>query len=383
MPCSGVVTKRLSIGVGVVIAALLSAQCKSTPQGPPVPATGWDAVKRQQTPHCDIATEFGAPERQPLATLAWEDGLYISRDGLALYCTYVECDLFKFLTDGLHFEQMWRYKRGPDIHQDLANPLPGHGGEPWCHGDVAMSVRASKNVPFGPWKLSKLHDKFFNLGGAVGIARPGHPEIFDYFAYTDDSRDGVKIKLMRNVGRELADTKNGVWLPDNVDNQQFHEDNPHIERPDPIRPNHLVLFFDCDNRPGSTKHRIYYTMSEDGGTVWSNPVLVSSVTQGMDEMQPHLFQSRGQWWLYLAAMNAADGKLAIFRYKQGTPGDWNSWKDKELVVDAGTAAAVGEPTLTDDGDLSFVVVTVNRTGGTDTDMYDCDPWIVRGRSVGR
>ncbi len=64
----------------------------------------------------------------------------------------------------------------------------------------------------------------------------------------------------------------------------------------------------------------------------------------------------------------------FFRLKQQIPGDWNSWGSRQLVVTAGNTAGVGEPTLTDNGDLSFVVY--DNSDGGNYDRYDADPWFM-------
>src|SRR5580658_10393016 len=87
--------------------------CQSAPA--PSYAAGWDEVKRAQIPVCARNDQFDAPFRQPMASMAWEDGVYVSRDGLALYADYVQDDLLQFALDGADMTQVWRYRRGPDI----------------------------------------------------------------------------------------------------------------------------------------------------------------------------------------------------------------------------------------------------------------------------
>jgi len=362
-----------------LVPALILALCMCATCGAKVPAsaTGWAAAKAKQIPVCELPGLFDKPYCQPPSTLAWEDGVYVSRDGLTLYTDYVQCDLLSFFYAGADIAKVWMYKRGPSLGQNFSNPLGA--SYPWIHGDVAMSTRSSLKESFGPWRLSRLSGQFYNLGGFCAIDSPGRTGHYDFIAYTSDVKDGVKIRLMRDVGRDLAGDDRGAYLPANVDDPRYHEDNPHIERPDPTRPDHLVLFFDSDNMPGLGMHDVFYSETADGGKTWSGPFPVTSVNTPDDEEQPHLFRERGQWWLYLTAANQADRKLGIFRYRQTRPGDWNSWVDRELVVGAGTSASVGEPTLTKYGDLSFVAVTENKIGPTATDRYDCDPWFMARR----
>ena len=345
-------------------------------QGGPTPsaATGWDEVKRTQIPVCALKSQYEAPTRQPMASLAWEDGVYVSRDGLSLYSDYFQCDLFSFVLSKPDMREVWRYQRGPDIGQDFSNPL--NTGHPWIHSDIVVSTRTGRDKPFGPWRLTKLKGKFGNFGGMAGFGKSGRSNSFDYVVYTGDLKSGVKIKMMRNVDQDLEGDEKGIMLPDNI-NAKYHADNPHLECPDPKHPKELVLFWDSDERPGLGQHDIFYSTSADAGITWADPRPVASINSKADEQQPHLFREKGQWWLYLTASNPQDGKLGIFRYRQPHTGDWDSWVERELVVGAGTSAAVGEPTLTKDGDLSFVVITVNHAHGTVTDRYDCDPWFMK------
>ena len=336
----------------------------------------WLATKTAQVPVNELPGEFYAPYRQALANLAWEDGVYITRDGLTLYSTYSPMDLLQALISGATPTSFYKYERGDLIGQDFSNPFSGQTYA-WLHEDVAMSQRSSVNDPFCNWTLSNLKDKYYNVGAPVGILNSTNKNLFDYFAYTDDSGgQGIKIKLMMNVGRSLS--ASGTLLPSNVDEPGIDQDNPHIERYDNTNPQDLVLFYESDNKPGGAGgHDIWYSTSADGGATWTNPLNVTTINTSADEIQPHLYFDGSKWWLYYASTNPSDGKLAIYRAQQGQAGNWDSWQNKQIVVSAGTTAGVGEPTLTDSGDLSFVVVTHNTTGGTAFDQYDSDPWFMK------
>jgi hypothetical protein len=201
---------------------------------------------------------------------------------------------------------------------------------------------------------------------------------WDIFAYTSNEHAPdykAHICIARNAAYDPAVL--GTMLPAPVTTSTT-EDNPHVERLDAT---HLVLFFDSDDRPGGAGlHDIWYATSADDGASWSTPLAVTSLDSALEEEQPHLFRSAsGAWRLYFTATNPADGKLGIFRAIQGTPGDWNSWTGRELVVGAGNAEGVGEPTLTSAGDLSFVVIDQDVAHGTPTNRFDGDPWFLPHR----
>ena len=103
----------------------------------------------------------------------------------------------------------------------------------------------------------------------------------------------------------------------------------------------------------------------------------STINTTDDDFQPHLYYDSGvtKWYLYFTATNPADGKLAIYRAQQQITGNWDSWGTKELVIGAGNAVAIGEPSLTDKGDISFVVIYQRANGGVN-DKYEADPWLM-------
>ncbi len=70
---------------------------------------------------------------------------------------------------------------------------------------------------------------------------------------------------------------------------------------------------------------------------------------------------------------APDGKLGIYRSLKGD--SWDDWQPPELVLSSENAIGIGEPTLSSNGDLYFVVV-IENPNGTKYDKYDCDVWVV-------
>ena len=90
--------KKAIIGNVVLLAAhcaLFSVSSYAQDKQEAVNISGWDLAKSQQSPINNLAKEFNAPFRQPVASLGWEDGVYITRDGLTLYAQYTPIDLFQ------------------------------------------------------------------------------------------------------------------------------------------------------------------------------------------------------------------------------------------------------------------------------------------------
>nr|MBI1228800.1 T9SS type A sorting domain-containing protein [Cytophagales bacterium] len=58
------------------------------------------------------------------------------------------------------------------------------------------------------------------------------------------------------------------------------------------------------------------------------------------------------------------------------PGNWDSWGTQENILHKGNAEAIGEPSLTQYGDISFLLGYKNTFANDPTDVYDLDPWFL-------
>jgi hypothetical protein len=335
----------------------------------------WATSKTSQSPVCALTSEYQTPQALSLGNLAWEDGIYVSRDGLNLYSTYIPMDALSSSLAGALPTQFYLYERGTQIGQDFSDP-PAFAtlGHPWLHADIAISQRSSTSQDFSAWQLSGLHGQYYNIGAAQGIQNTSDPTKYDYFFYTNDTPGCTKIYLTKSVGMNPSTAGSAINITG--DQSAYRQDNPHCENVDGT----LVLFFESDDtrKGGKGAQDIWYTISADQGATWSTPVNVDTVNTSGYDGQPHLYYDGTTWWLYCTQTNT-DGKLAIFRYGQGTGGDWNSWTNKTLVVSAGTTMGVGEPSLTSSGDLYFVVIFKKTVDPTSYDLYDADPWVMKKR----
>jgi hypothetical protein len=197
-------------------------------------------------------------------------------------------------------------------------------------------------------------------------------DTFDVFVFTRDigGSFGMELFLMKNVPVNPNPSTAVQILSSPV-----HEDNPHIER---LNDTTLLLFFDRERY-------IYYSLSYDNGTTWGSPILVTNVLndQAPYDVQPHLWNDGYDWWVFFSANNN-DGIRCIYKSKQMIPNNWSSWGSKQLVIEPninisgghGLIFSIGEPTLTQWGDLYFVVVYGDLNSTDTTDVFDCDPWIL-------
>jgi len=335
--------------------------------------SNWGKIKKNAMPNLFLTTQFNAPKALPIATMGWEDGLNISRDGLYIYATYIPTDFLSFVLNGDFVENLQKYDRGPHYGMDFVTNPTGKT-YPWYHSDIVYSTRATVNDNFSPWQLSAMQRPSFSEGGLSVVS--SNSGAIDILAFTSNEEYTAQnnIKVIRNTTLNPSGIGAFITTTDTVGttsiNTNYDEDNPHIER---LSPSHLVIFFDSKDRPGGLGgHDIWYAESWDNGITWGTPLNATSINTLGKEHQPHLYYDGLNWWLYFSTYYS-DNKLAIYRSQQGIKNDWNSWGAPEIVISAGNTTGIGEPTLTNNGDLCFVVIYEN-TNGTAYDHYDADPW---------
>lgn len=330
----------------------------------------WPAIKANAS-FVVHDTSFAAPSLLPVNVGGWEDGLYVTRNGKRLFSTYLPVDVFSWLSDLAPCLDFTPYYRPPLLSTDTTtNPF---GCANFLQSDIITASRADTADAFGQWVPSQLRTPVTFEGGACGVLR--NDSIFDAFVFTRDvgAPNGMELMLMRDVSVNPP-TTTSVQILSSPD----QEDNPHIER---LNDTTFVLFFD-------RARRIYYALSHTNGATWEAPVLVTQTLndQAPYDVQPHLWHDGNDWWVFFCADNAQN-KRCIYKSKQMVANDWNSWGPKELVLEAdaqipggyGQVLGVGEPSLTQWGDLYFVVVYGNVLSADTTDVFDCDPWMLPRR----
>lgn len=332
----------------------------------------WTVIKAATKPSISNPTEFGAPYMQPLAVGGWEDGLNITRDGLNLYCFYTPVDLLSWqFIGGADPTNFSSYSRGPTFGMDLAtNPV---AASKWMQSDILISQRTNTANSFPAWQLSNLVNPIWSEGAPQ--INSNTRTLTDFYVYASNNvPPSYKTDIILLSGVSLNPSVQGTALPAPVNEPNTREDNPHIER---LNASNLVLFFDSDDKTGGVGQLdIWYSTSPDNGVTWTTPMQVSTLNTTADEQQPHLFYDGSVWFLYYTGTNILTGKTEIYRAKQGTVGNWDSWINNESVIGVGNAFAVGEPSLTKYGDISFVVIYADTVNGTSTNKFDSDPWFL-------
>lgn len=331
----------------------------------------WEAIKANSgfIVHDD---SYDEPYLQPLAVMGWEDGLFISRCGLHLYCGYWPVDVFTWL-NGMQYDPICfdftPYFRPPLIGVDTVTN--GWGCPNYMQGDIIWATKNSLSEDFTEWQPSSLQKSFSIEGAPQGILKDA--ETWDLFVFTSN-QDGFgneNIMFMSNVPLQ-PNFEDAIPLFATED----IEHNPHIER---LNENTLVIFFDRGNF-------IHYSLSYNNGLDWDEPVVITNVINNHApyDIQPHLWHDGTDWWMYFCADNEHE-RRSIYKSRQLIPNNWNSWGEKEIVISPGDIddgnpqtfiLGVGEPSLTQWGDISFVAVYGDFSSTDTTDMFDCDPWLL-------
>ena len=186
--------KHKKINLIIILYVLLI--CTSTVFAQP----NWTAIKSNAT-FIVPDTTYGTPYIQPLNIGGWEDGLFISRDGLKLYCCFWPFDLFSLLFDWElnpfpSYINSQPYYRPPLLNNDtVSNPF---GWLNFFQGDIIIATRSNVNIPFSAWQPSNLISPITNEGAPCGISK--NADSMDVFVFTQNgSVNQQEIMFMKNV----------------------------------------------------------------------------------------------------------------------------------------------------------------------------------------
>ncbi|HEX4333755.1 MAG TPA: hypothetical protein VH040_16585 [Usitatibacter sp.] len=324
------------------------ASCRGSGDGPrpPLDPAAQRALKNAAIAELGTSPEWEHPELVPgdVNTAGWEDSAYISRDGKTLWFQYFPGDLFR-VNDVLRFHRPKSQGGlgGDPAQYDLYHRGPARGVSPAYTSDT-FSASLEGGAFRGLTRFAYSRDGRNEWG--VMQAEDGA-----FYYVTHDPTREMKRDIYRNAER--------LAIPGG---DRYNEDNPHFA----VTAYGRELFFDSD-RPGNDgKNRIWITR-EVGGK-FSEPALLASPVNvpGSTEAQPHL-TADGR----LFFTTTRDGVIAIDAARRTGENTWSAatrvlWPTKSS---APRVWAVGEPTLTADGQwLYFVAIFQNDRGEFDADV---------------
>lgn len=275
-----------------------------------------------------VSSDWARPARVSfLNTSGWEDGPYISSDGQELYFAYINIDLTKLPKMVI---------TGPN--RDEANEC-----SPACGQFPRADLFYSQKDSTGTWSKARPHplSKDYPIGGIVLSNKDKA-----YFMVEKDS--GLKTEIY------FAERLEGVWqAPQKITalSSPYKDDDPYVD------PKDSELFFWSDRPAELRGNNIFYSKKVNGN--WSEPVMLPKpINSDANDMQPFLFGSE----LYFSSDR--EGKGMIYKSVLRDDGVWSA---PEVVVES--KVAVGEPTLTADGEwLYFVQIFDSGNGTLDPDI---------------
>jgi hypothetical protein len=340
------------------------------------PAQSWDNIKAVTFPVLApaFANDYDAPYRMPLSDYGWEDGPQISADGLDFYGLYAPMDLFSStaylinnpglpfcdLLGNMDFLRPYAGLYGMDL---VNNPF---GCDSFLNIDILYAHRNSVQDSFQTWQPSGIGRAGMIEGGPAPMAALSDPNVLDMFIYTGNG----DIWVIQNTTRNPSGIANAIRLPTpiNPDSSEFTADNANLAR---LQGDSVLMVYEKYIDPGQREFNI--TMTTDKGSTWTPPIAVTTITNALGHLEhPCLYRDpSGQWWLYYSLDLAV-----IVRSRQLVPGDWDSWDAPEVILSKGNGIAIGEPSLSAAGDLTFVFGTENTVLNDSSDRLDLDPWLL-------
>jgi hypothetical protein len=335
----------------------------------------WDSIKSQTIPLVAPAfqSQFNAPHIQPLTDYGWEDGAQVSGDGLHLYALYSPSDLFSWTTFFSTHTQLplcdllgnmdYRRPYANDYGMDFTTN--SFGCDSFANIDILYAHRNSVNDSFATWQLS-------------GIARPGAIEGSPAPLFSETNPNALDLFMFSGNGDLWMignTTPNATRLPTPINpvTNEFSADNAFVER---INGDTIILVY--EKYTDASVRTFMTTISTNLGSTWNTPQAITTITNNLGHIEhPCLYKDNvNQWWLYFSIDYSS-----IVRAHQTVAGNWDSWSTPETIITKGNAISIGEPTVTKNGDISFVVAYMNTATNDTTDVYDLDPWILPSKSL--
>ncbi|RMG83408.1 MAG: hypothetical protein D6707_01130 [Bacteroidetes bacterium] len=145
----------------------------------------WEQIKNEVKPLVKD-TGYGEPYRLSINTLGWEDGQFISEDGLTLYCFYTPLDLFSFAFNGKADPfSLGPYMRGP--FPEIVNQVPDDFekiANQFLSSDILISHRNSVNEPFPEWQIANFSMPATFDGAPQIVLNDTNPNQVEFLIFT-------------------------------------------------------------------------------------------------------------------------------------------------------------------------------------------------------
>jgi hypothetical protein len=333
----------------------------------------WDSVKAAAEPQLTAAFEtvYQSPERLSLSDYGWEDGLQVSPDGLHLYTLYAPADLLSWFTyintnpdlplceSFGNMEFMRSYAN--DYGMDMATNF--FGCDSAINIDILYANRSHTDEAFDNWVLSDIARPGQIEGGSFPLFNEANPAWLDHFLFTGPG----DIWMISNTTANPSGIESATALPYPINSLagEFIADNPVLCR---INSSDTLLIV-YEKYIAGFPRDFMYAFSYDDGSTWEEPVKMTTVTSDAGHIEhPQLVTDPEGTWLYYSY------NYDIVRSKQSIPGDWDSWLEMEVILTKNNTIALGEPSVTHEGDIFFLAAYESGDPG---DQFDIDPWVIK------
>ena len=284
-----------------------------------------------------ISEEWEKPVNlgSPVNTLGWEDSASISPDGNVLSFTYMRLDPLAYI----HFGKRVRVHGPPRLGWPKTEPFDSFGA------DIYIVKKVN-----GVWQEPQPVGPPVNLPEtADGDQWLSVDENRIYFNSAEGNRaKGIYFAERKNNNSPWHTLK---YLNKHI-NSGREDENPYLSADE------RFLYFESA-RPGGMGGKDLYVSEEVNGE-WQTPKnLGPKINTKEDEVQPFI---------------SLDGKILLFSrnqmiYRSRKMPD-SSWSTPEVIV----RGHVGEPTLTESGDLYFVHVYIQENK-----EFDCDIMMAKAK----
>ena len=267
----------------------------------------WAAIRSSDVAR--VSGEWQQPVWLGINSEGWEDGAYISGDGKELYFVYISKDLMSGKDAGINRDNTGICKPACGQFPRVDLFYSKQGAEGW---QAPVPHPLTRDYPVGGMMISG-NTAYFHMEKDDGL----ETEIY----YSRDGKEKIKIQALSSP---------------------YKDDDPHVSG------NELLFWSD---RPASLGGNNIYASAFDGSS-WQAPAMMPEPINGdANDMQPFLYGDT----LYFTSDR--DGKPKI--YKSNKDGD--TWSAPEIAIES--SFAVGEPTLTDDGNSLFFIQMFSASDG--------------------